>query len=210
MPSTGHQRSVEEIATRVANNRLLAKSRHDNSTLPLTIEKSGHDETARSEISPTILTSSAVPDSDDHPSSADIVYFGKPNPTEGSNFGSRPKLAPNSSIDQYCTCPVVQETKAAISPILYDYIDTNEAASLPRSDLEAHLTPVLTTILSDLRINLAGPERRGLLDCIVDDMLGYGPLQPLINDPSVSEILVNRPDQVFVERNGTLIPTSIE
>ena len=51
-------------------------------------------------------------------------------------------------------------------------------------------------------------ERNRLIDEIGADVLGYGPLEPLLEDPTVSEIMVNRFDQIYVERNGRLTETS--
>ena len=194
MPNTVRQRSVDAIAHRVANNRLLAQSRHgDNPENPIPPE-SHSDEPAGRESSGNLPERAPAPAVGADTQSAEIVYLDGSGQRAGTVTGTEPVHG----------CPAVQQARRRVSPVLFDYIDTNEAATLLRADLESHLTPVLTTILADLRINLSGAERHELLDCIVDDMLGYGPLQPLINDPAVSEILVNHPDQVFVERDGTL------
>jgi pilus assembly protein CpaF len=51
---------------------------------------------------------------------------------------------------------------------------------------------------------LTREERRRLERAVADDLLGYGPLQPLLEDPDVSEIMVNGPQNVYVERNGRI------
>jgi pilus assembly protein CpaF len=61
------------------------------------------------------------------------------------------------------------------------------------------------------RLNLKlSPETRAQLhEDILNDLAGYGPIQPLLADPEISEIMVNGPDLVFIERNGELIETGI-
>lgn len=56
---------------------------------------------------------------------------------------------------------------------------------------------------------LSPNERKRLLDELVDETLGFGPLEPLLNDESVSDILINGPRMIYVERNGRLEATSI-
>ncbi|MEM8923177.1 MAG: CpaF family protein [Actinomycetota bacterium] len=52
------------------------------------------------------------------------------------------------------------------------------------------------------------PERRELALSVIDDVLGYGPIQPMLNDPDVSEIMVNGTDYIYVERKGILETTN--
>jgi pilus assembly protein CpaF len=59
----------------------------------------------------------------------------------------------------------------------------------------------------DLPLNDA--ERRGLADALLEETVGVGPLAPLMADPAVTDILVNRPDQVFIERFGRLEETNV-
>lgn len=64
----------------------------------------------------------------------------------------------------------------------------------------------LCSYRSDL---LSHEERNRLIDELIDETLGLGPLEPLLHDPTVSDILINGPDTVFVERRGRLELTSI-
>jgi pilus assembly protein CpaF len=64
-------------------------------------------------------------------------------------------------------------------------------------------------ILSQENIILSRAERERLFEGIVAEILGFGPLEPLLADESVSEIMVNGPDKVFVERKGKLAKTNI-
>jgi pilus assembly protein CpaF len=59
-------------------------------------------------------------------------------------------------------------------------------------------------------IPLEGELRSQVFHQVIDDLLGYGPLQPLLDDPSISEIMVNGAHSIFIERNGELLETEIQ
>ena len=59
------------------------------------------------------------------------------------------------------------------------------------------------------RTPLTRDERREIVRQLTDDILGYGPIEPLLRDESVTEIMVNAPDKVYVERNGKLERTDV-
>ena len=58
-------------------------------------------------------------------------------------------------------------------------------------------------------VNLDGSKREKLFAQVIDDLVGYGPIQPLLMDEEISEIMVNGPDLVFIEKHGELIETNI-
>ncbi len=58
-------------------------------------------------------------------------------------------------------------------------------------------------------LNLAETLRTQLFRDVLDDLLGYGPIQPLLEDPSVTEVMVNGPNDVYVEKSGKLIKTQV-
>ncbi len=60
------------------------------------------------------------------------------------------------------------------------------------------------------RTPLTREERREIVRQLTDDILGYGPIEPLLRDDSVTEIMVNAPDKVYVERNGKLERTDVQ
>jgi pilus assembly protein CpaF len=59
-------------------------------------------------------------------------------------------------------------------------------------------------------ISLAPADQKMLFQEIEDEILGFGPLEPLLRDDSISEIMVNGPDMVFIERNGKLVESAIK
>jgi pilus assembly protein CpaF len=68
---------------------------------------------------------------------------------------------------------------------------------------------IFNSILDSESIVLSRGERAKMFESIAADILGFGPLQELLNDPEVSEIMVNGPRQIFVERRGKLTKTDV-
>src|SRR5205807_6317202 len=75
-----------------------------------------------------------------------------------------------------------------------------DPSSLGRQELRAHLA----VMLRDEAPLLAAATADMVLDELVDDVGGLGPLEPLVADPAVTEIMVNGPDRVYVERDGRI------
>lgn len=80
-------------------------------------------------------------------------------------------------------------------------------SSLTEAQLHELARKELAEIVAGEQIALTTAERNRLIDDIGADVLGYGPLEPLLADPSVSEIMVNRFDRLYVERKGRLQET---
>jgi Flp pilus assembly CpaF family ATPase len=81
-------------------------------------------------------------------------------------------------------------------------------ATLTEDQLHELARAELAEIVASEQLALSTAERNRLIDDIDADVLGYGPLESLLEDGSVSEIMVNRFDQIYVERNGRLVETS--
>jgi YD repeat-containing protein len=81
-------------------------------------------------------------------------------------------------------------------------------STLTEEQLHVIARSELAEIVAGEQLALSTGERNRLIDDIGADVLGYGPIEPLLDDPSVSEIMVNRYDQIYVERYGRLIETS--
>ena len=96
-----------------------------------------------------------------------------------------------------------------ILPLLWDRLQTEFAVKLNRDELATEISPLVGEILSELKINLSRAEQSQLEQTAINDMLGLGPLEPLVRDESVTDIMVNRADQVYVERQGKLVLTDV-
>ncbi len=83
-------------------------------------------------------------------------------------------------------------------------IDPSVAATVSRDVLRRQIEEIIHGIANQERLELSGREQYQLADEIADDMTGYGPLRPLLLDDSISDIMVNAPSNVYVERKGKL------
>ena len=90
---------------------------------------------------------------------------------------------------------------AKLGPQLYAAGNADESSA---EDLAEKVLRVVTEQLALDRTPLTREERRQVTREITDDILGYGPLEPLLRDDSVTEVMVNNHDRVYVERNGKL------
>jgi pilus assembly protein CpaF len=99
---------------------------------------------------------------------------------------------------------VIDDTKQRIQPILLERIDVSKAVSLPPEELSRQIGDIVAEILNEEKLQLNHAEQRDLITALLNDMLGLGPLEVLLNDESVTDIMVNGPKQVYVERKGKL------
>ena len=76
--------------------------------------------------------------------------------------------------------------------------------TLSEDQLHAMVRRELNHVVEQEKVPLTSDQRQRLISDVQDDVLGHGPLQRLLDDPTVTEIMVNGPDMVFVEQNGKL------
>ncbi len=88
-------------------------------------------------------------------------------------------------------------------------IDSAAAAELSAAALRRQFEQVVHQIASDERIEISAREQARIAEELANDMAGYGPLEKLLRDDGVTDIMVNGPSRVFVERRGKLELTDI-
>jgi len=112
---------------------------------------------------------------------------------------------------------VVQEDpyaaiKAKIHSKIIEEIKSDSLKDLGPNDdaiLEEQITSIVENILNDETSYITKNERQKILSEVIDETIGFGPINPLIHDSSVSEIMVNGPDQVYVEKKGRLVLSDV-
>jgi pilus assembly protein CpaF len=103
----------------------------------------------------------------------------------------------------------IEEAAPRIYPLVMERIDSEVATRMSREELSAQLSTVVAEILGELKIQLNQREQGELVDLMLNDMLGLGPLEVLLADDSVNDILVNGAKNIFVERKGKLEKTDV-
>jgi pilus assembly protein CpaF len=82
-------------------------------------------------------------------------------------------------------------------------------ASLNDDELRDLVNRELTVVLEEEQVPLRPEERLQLVALVSDDVLGYGPMEPFLNDPSVTEVMVNGLDAIYLERHGKIVETGV-
>lgn len=88
-------------------------------------------------------------------------------------------------------------------------VDPTAVGGLDANQLSALIEDLIARIADERLIPLNRFDQVNLALAIVDDILGLGPLEPLVSDPTISDILINGPDSVFIEQGGKLIPSDV-
>src|SRR3989441_11343116 len=83
-------------------------------------------------------------------------------------------------------------------------LNPEKRATAERSRVEAEIRPLVSTLISESGTPLSLSEREAIVGDVLDEVFGFGPLEPLLRDNTVSDILVNTFNHVFVERRGKL------
>jgi pilus assembly protein CpaF len=98
----------------------------------------------------------------------------------------------------------LRKTKEEIYARLMEQIDLQTASRMPLDELRRQIIDVIGEIVMEQKLAINQGEQQLLATQIVDDMIGLGPLEPLLKDELITDIMVNGPDQVYIERKGKL------
>jgi pilus assembly protein CpaF len=102
-----------------------------------------------------------------------------------------------------------QELKSTIHRRLIDRLDLSTVSDLTPEQLSGIIKTVVENMIAQEGIPLSRPERDRLVVEIQHETLGLGPLEPLLQDPEISDIMVNGPSGVYVERHGKITKTDV-
>ena len=103
-----------------------------------------------------------------------------------------------------------QQVKAALHRKILDRLNLEKLGRTPSDTAREEVLAVIRDSVSTEAVPLSFAERERLAREILDEIFGLGPLEPLLKDPSISDILVNRYNQVYIERAGKLEKTNLQ
>ncbi|MEQ8740686.1 MAG: ATPase, T2SS/T4P/T4SS family, partial [Hoeflea sp.] len=101
-----------------------------------------------------------------------------------------------------------QEIKFRVFDLTLEYLDQQgvEGEAMPVAALQDEIARAIAVVLMSRGIALNMRERAQLIEDVQNEIVGFGPLEPLLKDPSVDDVIVNGPANIFVERHGELEP----
>jgi pilus assembly protein CpaF len=115
----------------------------------------------------------------------------------------RPRRPSTPTRDAYA------DVKTRVQNQLIAELDPNSMNMSKTDEVRATIEELFDRILTEENIFLGRSERARLFESVVADILGLGPIQPLLNDDTITEVMVNGPHLVYIERNGKLEKTNV-
>src|SRR5437660_11475863 len=118
-------------------------------------------------------------------------------------MGSRPLIRPGSGADRWF------EIKSKVHQKLLNSLTSDQLKDLNKESVRGQVGTVVERLIVDEALPMTVGEREKLVEEILDEVFGLGPLEPLLKDPSISDIMVNGFDSVYIERAGRLVETNV-
>src|SRR5437868_7129560 len=118
-------------------------------------------------------------------------------------MSTRPIARPGSGSDRWF------EIKSKIHSKLLNSLNSDQLRTLNKESVRAQIGSVVERLVGDEGIPMTLAERERVIEEILDEVFGLGPLEPLLKDATISDILVNGFDNVYVERGGRMVETNI-
>jgi pilus assembly protein CpaF len=102
-----------------------------------------------------------------------------------------------------------QEMKARLHRTLINRMDLTKLSSLTPEQVHAEVSRLAESVLAQEAMPLSAAERERLVNDVQHELFGLGPLEPLLADPTISDILVNSHNTIYIERRGKIEPTNV-
>ena len=119
------------------------------------------------------------------------------------------RLLKNSGKTKSALKPEYQELKFTLHRKLVDKINLEALAAIDNQRVRSEVRQALISLIDSEPTLLSSLEKQQICDEVLDEVFGLGPLEPLLQDPSISDILVNTHKQVYIERKGLLELTNV-
>src|SRR6185369_12262221 len=119
------------------------------------------------------------------------------------------RLLKNTGRPKTTPTPEYQELKFTLHRKLVDEINLDALASIDNQKMRSEVRQALLALIDGEPTLLSSTEKQQICDEVLDEVFGLGPLEPLLKDPTISDILVNTSKHVYVERRGLLELTNV-
>ena len=139
----------------------------------------------------------------------DAPVAAPPPPLASIPAAPRPQPRIVGSVEEVADRSALHEIKGRVHRRLLERLNLSNLDSLDREQVVGEIRKVVHDLLARETLPLNYDERDELVNQVLDEIFGLGPLEPLLKDPQVSDILVNSYDRVFIERHGKLEPTDV-
>jgi len=127
-----------------------------------------------------------------------------------SSFRAGPRLGVDNEVAATSLTPLENEWKMQTYQKLLEVMDLSLIGTIPAQQARTQIREIATRLLNDSSATLNLEQRRRVIRSIEDEVMGLGPLEPLLADASISDILVNGAKSVYIERAGMLELTDVE
>ncbi|MDO9709137.1 CpaF family protein [Paracraurococcus lichenis] len=147
-------------------------------------------------------------------SNALVPAFGRRRPDPAPSLAGplvrqAPEAAPGATVAPAARPAAPGAPLAELRALCLARIDPATVASMSPERLAAEVERLLAEVATEQRLQLNAREQRQLALDLVDDMLGLGPLEPLLEDETITDIMVNGHDKVFIEQRGKVALSGI-
>lgn len=104
---------------------------------------------------------------------------------------------------------LLQTVKSGVHRQLIDRLDLGQIGEHNMDEVKLEVRPIIVELIAGYGLPLSGQERSQIVEEVIDEVFGFGPLEPLLKDTSISDILINNSQEVFIEKMGKLQRASI-
>jgi pilus assembly protein CpaF len=125
----------------------------------------------------------------------------------GGNAGGNGAFSRPGQLSQNVVA--LNELKFTLHQRLIEELDPNKLEGLGKEKAREAVEQAARTLVAQEMPGIVGTTRDELVSAVADEVLGFGPLEPLLRDASISEVMVNAPDTVFYEKEGRLYLSSV-
>src|SRR5690349_8086225 len=118
-------------------------------------------------------------------------------------MSTRPLTRPGSGAERWF------EIKSQVHHKLLNSLTADQLKGLNKDSMRGQIGAVVERLILDENVPMTMSEREKVIEEILDEVFGLGPLEPLLKDPTISDILVNGHDNIYIERGGRMVETNV-